>query len=134
MELKNLFLFIPIKKTKMKELNYLKELLALYGVYLNIDESSSPVILFALSILILSFVAMWCFITIVLYLGFLYLMENKVLLEKASKYNIIVKILNVYKKTRLFYLVIEIALFLISLGSIILLSGRIVFGLISFGI
>ena len=117
----------------MKELNYLKELLAHYGVYLNIDESSSPVILFALSILILSFVAMWCFITIVLYLGFLYLMENKVLLE-ASKYNIIVKILNVYKKTRLFYLVIEIALFLISLGSIILLSGRIVFGLISFGI
>nr|YP_009344405.1 hypothetical protein [Pleurotus eryngii]APT42220.1 hypothetical protein [Pleurotus eryngii] len=98
------------------------------------DESSSPVVLFSLSFLIFSLVAMWCFITIVLYLGFLYLMENKVLLEKASKYTIIVKILNVYKKTRLFYLVIEIALFLFSLGSIILLSGKIVFGLISFGV
>lgn len=54
----------------MKELNYLKELLAHYNVYLNINDSSSPVILFALIILILSLVSMWCFITIVLYLGF----------------------------------------------------------------
>ena len=116
----------------MKELNYLKELLLSWGINLNIDDTSSPLVLFALSVLLLSLVAMWCFITIVLYLVFLYLMENKLLLEKVSKYSIIVKFISLYKKTRLIYLFVEIALFLISLGSIILLSGRIVFGLISF--
>ena len=116
----------------MKDLNFLKEFLLSYGINLNVDDSTSPVVLFALSVLILSVVSMWCFITIVLYLGFLYLMENKLLLEKVSKYSIIVKFISLYKKTRLIYLFVEIALFLISLGSIILLSGRIVFGLISF--
>lgn len=110
----------------MKELI---DLLKLLGVHVNISESSSPILLFACSILVLSIIALFCFINILLYFTILHITDNKLLLDKLSRYIILVKIINLYRQTRIAYLLFEVILFLVSLGSVIWLCSRVVYGL-----
>lgn len=65
-------------------------------------------------------------INILIYLGILYIIENKSLLNRFSKYPFLVKLINIYKQTRLFYLIFEIVLLLASFLVIIRLCVRIV--------
>ena len=96
----------------------------------NISDANQPLFLLALSILCLSSVCMFCGIQIIIYLLVLYSIEYKGVLDKLSKYPYMLKIINLYKNTRLYYLLFEIILFFISLGLIIYLCSRLVFGLL----
>jgi len=110
-------------------LNVLLDYLNLLGLNLSINEESSPIVLFSLSILILSLVSLFCILNIVLYLCILYVSDNKVLLDKISKYYLILYLFNLYKKSRLVYLVIEFILLLVCIISIIWLCLNLIYGL-----
>lgn len=70
-------------------LNILLEFLNSLGLNLslNINAESSPIILFALSILVLSLISLLCILNIILYLCIIYVSDNKVLLDKVSQYS-----------------------------------------------
>lgn len=92
----------------------------------HVSESSSPLLLFACSILLLSIVALLSFIYILIYLGVLYIVNTKTVLDKLSKYAFLLKIINVFNKTRLIYIFIDVIFFIYSLGSIIGVCCRII--------
>jgi hypothetical protein len=116
-------------------MNQLINFLNSIGIHVNISESSSPVLLFAFSILVLSLIVLSCILNIILYLCVIYISENnQVILDIISKYKLLLKIFNIYKKTRMFYLVIEFILLLFSLGSIIWLCFRVLIVLITINI
>jgi len=72
---------------------------------------------------------LFCILNIVLYLCILYVSDNKVLLDKISKYYLILYLFNLYKKSRLVYLVIEFILLLVCIISIIWLCLNLIYGL-----
>lgn len=114
---------------------YFQEILHIlnnYEEYLlsGISESNQNIFLLALSILILSSICMLCGIQVIIYLLVLYVLEHKVVLDKLSKYPILLKIINLYRKTRLYYLLFEIIFFFTTLSMIIYLCSRLVFGLL----
>jgi len=86
-------------------LSILVEFLNSLGFNLSVNEESSPIILFSLSILVLSLIALFCILNIMLYLCILYVSDNKVLVDKLSQYSLGLSLLNLYKQTRLVYLV-----------------------------
>jgi len=112
-------------------LNVLLEFLNSLGLNLslNINEESSPIILFALSILVLSLISLLCILNIILYLCIFYVSDNKVLLDKVSQYSWILFLFNLYKKTRLFYIVFEFILLLVCIISISWLCWNLIYGL-----
>lgn len=95
-----------------------------------ISESNQAIFLFALSILLISSVCMLCAIQIIIYLLVLYVLEHKSVLDKLSKYPLLLKIINLYRKTRIYYIVFEIIFFFTTLSMIIYLCSRLVFGLL----
>ena len=84
-----------------------------------VSSESSPIVLVLASILILSSVALLSFINIGIYLFSLHLSNNKWLLDKVSNSRILLKLLNIYKKTRIGFIVFEVTLFLVSQSNII---------------
>lgn len=114
---------------------YLQDLLYIVNNYeeillSNISDANQPLFLLALSILCLSSVCMFCAIQIIIYLFVLYSIEHRGILDKISKYPYMLKLINFYKNTRLYYLLFEIILFFTSLGFILYLCSRLVFGLL----
>ena len=97
-----------------------------FGFSLNPSAYTSPVFLLSCSILIFSLVALFCFVNIILYFAVLYILENKSLLEKVSQYKLLVKIINFYKNIRLFYLLVEILLFIFCFSAIISYCIRVI--------
>ena len=82
------------------------------GISLVENATDSPVFLLSACVLIFSIIALLCAINIIFYFTVLYLVENKTLLEKISKYKIILKLVNFYKKITMFYLIIDILTFI----------------------
>ena len=80
----------------MKDFKEIIELLNQYGIQVNVTESNYMIFFFSLSILILSCVTLLCFINIVLYIGVIYLIEKKDILNKLSKYRYLTIIINLY--------------------------------------
>lgn len=114
-------------------MNQLLSFLSRLGINLNISEDSSPVVLFAFSILVLSLIALMCIFTIIIQLLVLHVSSNEKLLERiqSSKYSLLLKLFNIYKQTRIYTLVIELLFLICCLSSIIWLCWRVIFGLIT---
>lgn len=89
--------------------------------YLGISVSieSNPVLLFLYVILLFAILGLFSFFNIVIYLGVLYLSNNRLLLDKISKWPLLVKLLNIYKKTRIAFIIFEVFFFLFCQCSII---------------
>ena len=104
---------------------YLQDLIYIVNNYeeillSNISDANQPLFLLAVRrILCLSSVCMFCACFKLQNncrkLLVLYTIEHKGILDKISKYPYMLKIINLYKNTRLYYLLFEIILFFISL-------------------
>ena len=110
-------------------MNELLSFLSSLGINLNISEASHPFVLFAFSILILCVVCLLCVLTISGFLLGLYVTTNEKLVAKVSKYPLLLKVFNFYKKTRVFYLIIEILILIYCLGLIFWLCWRVIYGI-----
>lgn len=104
----------------------LMDFLQLFGINVNITESSSPIYLLACCILVLNIVGLFCFINVLIYFTVIYITAHKIFKEQISKYPYLVKIFNFYKQMRLSYLLLDILLFFISIGSVIWLCSRLI--------
>lgn len=98
-------------------MNNFINLLNLLGI--TVDSSSSPILLFLYLILFFSILALLSVINIGIYLGLLYLSNNKLFLDKISKWTLLLIVLNLYKKTRIYFIISEVFLFLFCQCSII---------------
>nr|YP_010697859.1 hypothetical protein P1Q01_mgp06 [Phellinidium ferrugineofuscum]WCF76820.1 hypothetical protein [Phellinidium ferrugineofuscum] len=96
------------------------------GIHVNVNEFSSPILLFACSILIMSILALIIFIQIILYFAIKHITDDKVLLDKISKYTLLFKIFNMYRQTSIFFILFEVLLFLYSMGIIIWLCFSVI--------
>ena len=105
------------------------EFLEHFGIHVN--ESSSPVLLFACCVLLLSSVALLCLVNIVFYFVTMFILENKKVIDIITRKMppFIIHILNFYKKTRIGYVIMEFIRLFICIGSIAGLCFRIVHGL-----
>jgi hypothetical protein len=83
---------------------------------------------FAFSILVLSIIAFFCFINILIYFSILYIIDKKIM-DRLSKNTILLRIATFYKQTRVYYIVIEVIFFIISLGTVISLCLKLINGL-----
>lgn len=106
------------------------EFLSNFGIHVNISESSDPILLLCCSILVLAIVALFSFIQVLLYFGVLYITDHKYIIDKISKYSKLVKIMNIYKNTRIGYIIFEIILFLVCIFFIIWLCLKVIYSLV----
>ena len=97
------------------------------GISLVENATDSPVFLLSACVLIFSIIALLCAINIIFYFIVLYFIENKNLLEKISKYKILLKLIKFYKKTTMFYLAVEILIFIYCFGCIIWYTANVVY-------
>ena len=104
----------------------LMNLLHYLGISIDINNSTSPIVLLAFSILGLSTIGLLCFVNILIYISILYITEHKIFLDKISKYILLVKIVNLYRKTRIAFIIFEVVLFFFSIGSVIWFCFRII--------
>ena len=86
---------------------------------LNINTDSEPIVLLLCVILVLSLISVLSIVNIVIYLAALYITNQYWFLNKISKWNFLVNILNFYRKTRIRFIILEVFLFLYSQGSVI---------------
>lgn len=99
------------------------------GFNITLTENPSPLLLFALCILVFSLISLFCIINIIMYLLVVYVSDNKKVLEIVSKHAWVLKIFNLYKQTRIVYLVGEFIFLIFVVCSMIWLCYRIVNGL-----
>jgi hypothetical protein len=74
-------------------LNYL-------GLTMNVSEESSAILLLSISHLIMAVIGFLCFINIAIYFIVVYFLDEK-LLSKISEYTMLLKLVEIYRKTRL---------------------------------
>lgn len=98
-----------------------------FGIHVDLSTPQSPLFLFAVSILVFSVIGLVCFIQILIYLVVIYVSDHPILLDKISKYPILVRIFKLYKTTRIAYLLLESGFLLFSLGSIIKLCLKVIY-------
>ena len=104
---------------------YIKELLGI--------TTDHPIVLYALSILILSCLALLCFINIMFYFYLNYMLDkNKYISELRLKWLWLDKGLLLYKKLNNYYITLEVILFVIFLGVIINTSYNIIYAAIPY--
>ena len=101
----------------------------LTGLGINVTPDSSPIVLLLSSVLVLSLIAFLSFINIGIYLISLHITNHKLFLDKISKWDILLKLLNIYRKTRIGFIMFEIILFFVSQGSVIWLCYRVIIGI-----
>ena len=90
--------------------------------------SSDIVVLYALSNLILAVFSVLCFINIIWYFYVRYfLSENKYLLNQMEKRGWLKKIINLYRKTTMSFIMFEFVLYIVSMGTIIGTSLKIIY-------
>jgi hypothetical protein len=100
-------------------MNNFINLLNSLGIPVSVDSSAQPILLFLYLILFFSIFALLSVINIGIYLGVLYLSNNKLFLDKVSKWALLLTLLNIYKKTRIYFIISEVFLFLFCQCSII---------------
>lgn len=91
-------------------MNNFINLLNSLGISISLD--SSPILLFLYVILFFAILGLLSIINIGIYLGVLYLSKNKLFLDKISKWTLLLTLLNIYKKTRIYFIISEVFLFL----------------------
>ena len=96
------------------------------GINVEINNSTSPIVLLACCILVLNTIGLLCFVNIMIYISILYITEHKIFLDKISKYILLVKIVNLYRKTRIAFIIFEVVLFFFSIGMVIWFCIRII--------
>lgn len=90
--------------------------------------SSDVVVLYALSNLILAVFSVLCFINIIWYFYVRYfLSENEYLLKQMKKRLWLQKIINLYGKTSVSFIMFEFILYIVSMGTIIQTSLKIIY-------
>lgn len=82
----------------------------------NLNESSSAIVNLCLANLIFSTVSLLCVLNILLYLVVLYVSDRLDLISLISKYRILSKLFDFYRKTRISYLVFEFIFLLAAIG------------------
>ena len=93
------------------------ELLNFLGI--NINTDSEPLVLFISVILFLSLLSVLSILNIGIYLGALYITNQNWFLKKISKRAFLVKILSLYQKTRISFIMLELFIVIYSQGSVI---------------
>lgn len=98
---------------------------------ININENSNPYLLFVCVILVLSIIVFLCLINVLLYFIINIVIDKTNILNSLSTRlpNFIIKIINLYKNTRKYYIIYELIFALFVIGSIIYLCGRLAYGL-----
>ena len=98
----------------------------LFGIQLNINENTNPIVLIALSYLIFTCIILLSVVNISIYLLSLYIINNNKFLNKiVNKYPFINKIINFYSSTRIGFILLELLLLFASIGYMISLCIRI---------
>lgn len=104
----------------------LSDFLNLFGFNVNLSESTSPIIMFLCCIVVLNIVGLLCFVNALLYFTVIYIIDHKIFIDKISNKPYLLKIVNLYRKMRFSFLLFDILLFFISIGSVIWLCSRII--------
>ena len=113
----------------MENLNYIIKFVQYFGLATNVTAESSHIVLFMLVLLFFSLMAMLCIINICIYLLILYFSNNTYVLNIVSKHKYLLKIFNFYRKTRVYYIVIEFAFLIVNVSCIIYFCCRMINGL-----
>jgi len=107
-------------------MNNFINLLNSLGISVSLD--SSPILLFLYVIICFAIFGLLSVINIGIYLGFIYLSNNK-LLDKLPKWTFLRKLLNIYKKTSIYFIISELCLFLFCQCSIIWFCLKFIYGI-----
>lgn len=99
---------------------------------LNVTDSTDPLLLLLCVIVLLSTIALFCVLNIIVYYGILYIFENNQILVSLTKRlpALSLRILNFYKNIRLVYILYDLLILLVCLISIIWLGGRVIYALL----
>ena len=108
-------------------MEFIKLILNWVGIDIEINDETSPLLLFFCAIFCMSLLTLNSFLKILIYLINLYITEHKLFLEKINKYPYLTKLLNYYRKTRLSFLIFEILFFTCSLIYIAYLCFKIIY-------
>ncbi len=91
-------------------------------------KSSAPVVLYAISNLVLALLSVLCIINIIWYFYIRYFLNNnEFLLNQMKKRKWFRVIINLYLKTNMTFILFEILLYVISMGTIIQTSLKIIY-------
>ena len=108
----------------------LLDFINLFGIQLNINENTNPIVLIALSYLIFTCIILLSVVNISIYLLSLYIINNNKFLNKiVNKYPFINKIINFYSSTRIGFILLEVVFLFLSIGYMIRLSLRLIINL-----
>lgn len=95
---------------------FLIEVLKKYFGINNFDSSLAenlPIEVFlALSILLLSVISLSCIVNIFFYFIVLFAFDSKYIKDKMEKWNILKRVINFYRNTRIFFIIFEFSLFI----------------------
>ena len=91
------------------------------------DTNSNILVVYAFGNLVLSLLALFCIINILIYFLILKLSENQLIVSKIEKHKILFKLFVLYKNTRRFYIIVELFIFTYTLGCIIWLSWNVLY-------
>lgn len=105
------------------------QFLSSWGIHVNLNGSSDPMLVLFCCILALSIVSLISFIQVLFYFLVLYITDHKYIIDKISKYIVLVKIMNIYKQTRIVYIIFEVLIFLLCILFIIWLCVRVIYSL-----
>ena len=108
-------------------MEYLKVMLNYIGIELT--DTTEPIVVFCIGLLTLSVVALLAFINIGIYLLTIHIANNKTLLEYIADWKILLKMIDIYKKTRIAFIIIEIGFFMFCQLTIISLCLKVIYGL-----
>lgn len=93
-------------------------------------SSDDPVVLYAICVLILSVIALSCFVNI---LGYVivnyYLLMNNTILEKLNRFMFVNRVVNILRKTSTTFIMLEFISLVVSMSIIIQTSFKIVYNL-----
>lgn len=108
----------------------LLDFINLFGIQLNINENTNPIVLIALSYLIFTCIILLSVVNISIYLLSLYIINNNKFLNKiVNKYPLINKIINFYSSTRIGFILFEVVLLFVSMAYMIRISLRLIINL-----
>ena len=83
---------------KKKIMQNIIDFLHIFGINMKVNESSSPILIFACVILVLGLVCLLCSIQIVLYIAVLYITANELLLSRFQANKYVYKFINIFRK------------------------------------
>ncbi len=111
-------------------MQYILDLLNSFGIQLNINANTNPIVLIALSYLIFTCIILLSVVNISIYLLSLYVLNNSKFLDKiVSKYPLINKLINFYSSTRIGFILLEVVFLMLSIGYMIRLSLKLIVNL-----